>query len=180
MAMRSTLAAWLLVLTLLPLGLGVSGTWPVVIERVGRLAEVFGTARTVVILLLIAAGLIVMTWKLLVQSLYVGLTGRPWIIRSSGLVVLLFFIFIGPVVQWIADDRRVAARLWNALPGILAGLVAVKVCWVVAVLALYGTLAWLFFVPLMPRYLLGLLAILAIPLARLLAAPLALAWNRHR
>jgi hypothetical protein len=147
-----------------------------------------------------------MTWKLLVQSLYVGLTGRPWIIRSSGLVVLLFFIVIGPVVQWIADDRRVAARLWNALPGILAGLVAVKVvaaawaamrlssrrlisdralvtgtvCWVVAVLALYGTLAWLFFVPLMPRYLLGLLAILAIPLARLLAAPLALAWNRHR
>jgi hypothetical protein len=49
-----------------------------------------------------------------------------------------------------------------------------------AVLALYGLLAWLFYFPLMPRYLLGLLAILAIPLARLFAASLALAWNRHR
>jgi len=34
--------------------------------------------------------------------------------------------------------------------------------------------------PLVPRYFLALLAILAIPLARVSAAPLALAWNRHR
>jgi hypothetical protein len=41
-------------------------------------------------------------------------------------------------------------------------------------------LVWLLFAPFMPRYLLGLVAILAVPLARLSAAPLALAWNRHR
>jgi len=34
--------------------------------------------------------------------------------------------------------------------------------------------------PIFPRYLLALVAILAIPLARVSAAPLALAWNRHR
>jgi len=48
------------------------------------------------------------------------------------------------------------------------------------VLALYGLLVWLVSTPFFPRYLLALVAILAIPLARLSAAPLALAWNRHR
>lgn len=206
MAIWSTLAAWLLVFALLPLGLKVSGTWLMVTERVGHLARVFGTPRAIVILLLVFSALIVSTWKLLVQSLSIGLTGRAWLIRSSGFLALSFFIIVGPVAQWISDDQRVQAGIWNALPGILAGLVSVKIvaaawaairlyssrllsdralvtgaaCWVVAVLALYGLLAWLFFFPLMPRYLLGLLAILAIPLARLFAAPLALAWNRHR
>jgi hypothetical protein len=206
MAIWSTLAAWLLVFALLPLGLSVSGTWPMVIDRVDRLAGVFGPPRAIVILLLVGLALILFTWKLLVQHLCIGLTGRVWIIRLSGFLVLLFFILAGPVGKWISDDQRVQAGLWNALPWILGGLVSVKVvtatwavimlgsrrllsdramvtgaaCWVVAVLALYGLLAWLFYFPLMPRYLLGLLAILFIPLSRLFAAPLALAWNRHR
>jgi len=41
-------------------------------------------------------------------------------------------------------------------------------------------LVWMFDTPHIPRHLLMLLAILAMPLARLSAAPLALAWNRHR
>jgi hypothetical protein len=206
MAIWSTLLAWLMVVIFLPLGLGLSGTWPMVIDRVGRLAGVFGTPRAIVILLLVFSSLLVATWTLLVQSLYIGLTGRTWIIRSSGFLILLFFIVLGPVAEWIIDDQRVQARIWNALPEILAALVLAKVlaaawaairlysgrllrdralitaaaCWVVAVLTLYGLLAWLFFFPLMPRYLLGLLAILFIPLARLFAAPLAYAWNRHR
>ena len=52
--------------------------------------------------------------------------------------------------------------------------------WCVAVFALYGVLVWMLDTPHVPHYLLMLLAILAIPLARLSAAPLALAWNRHR
>ena len=52
--------------------------------------------------------------------------------------------------------------------------------WLVAVLALYAVLAWLLSTGHFPHYILLLLAILAIPLARLSAAPLALAWNRHR
>jgi hypothetical protein len=39
---------------------------------------------------------------------------------------------------------------------------------------------WLADSALIARYGFGLVAILAIPLARLAAAPLALAWNRHR
>jgi hypothetical protein len=48
------------------------------------------------------------------------------------------------------------------------------------VIALYGLFAWFFSTPFVPRYFLALVAILAIPLARVSAAPLALAWNRHR
>src|SRR2546425_4301541 len=96
--------------------------------------------------------------------------------------------------------------LWNALPLILAGLVALKMsaaawiatrldrsrllgdralfvgaaCWCVAVLALYAVLVWFFSTPFVAHYLLALIAILAVPLVRLSAAPLALAWNRHR
>jgi len=52
--------------------------------------------------------------------------------------------------------------------------------WLVAVLALYGLLVWLVATPFIPRHLLALVAILAIPLVRPAAAPLALQWNRHR
>jgi hypothetical protein len=48
------------------------------------------------------------------------------------------------------------------------------------VLALYSVLVWFFSTPFVARYLLALIAILAVPLARPSAAPLALAWNRHR
>src|SRR5437867_1079200 len=53
-------------------------------------------------------------------------------------------------------------------------------CWCVAVLALYAVLVWFFSTPFVAHYLLALIAILAVPLVRLSAAPLALAWNRHR
>src|SRR6266511_896180 len=43
-----------------------------------------------------------------------------------------------------------------------------------------GLLVWFFSTPFVAHYLLALIAILAVPLVRLSAAPLALAWNRHR
>jgi hypothetical protein len=115
-------------------------------------------------------------------------------------------VFIGPLAQWIADHKRAQAALFSSLPTILAVLVSFKmlaaawvathltrsglvgdrtlvrgaVRWVAVVFALYGVLAWLFSGPLIARYFLLLVAILFVPLARLSAAPLALAWNRHR
>jgi len=183
MAMWSTLAAWLVVLVALPLALEWSGTWPLVTERVRRLHDAIGTPRAATVVLLVLAGFIVATWKQLVQSLH-----------------------IGPIVEWIIDTPSVQRALWNALPLILAGLVGLKIsaaawiavrldrsrllgdralvlgaaCWVLAVLALYGVLVWFFSTPFVARYVLALIAILAVPLARISAAPLALAWNRHR
>jgi hypothetical protein len=202
----STLAAWLLVIVAVPLALELSGMGPMVIERARRVFAVVGAPRAIVIVLLGFAALLASTWKALVQSLFIGLTGREWVVKSSVFLALAFIAVIGPVAEWIDGNSGVRASLWNALPLILGVLVCCKVsagawiatrlyrsrilsdrtlvagaaCWTAVVLALYGLLTWLLFTPLMPRYLLGLIAILAVPLARLSAAPLALAWNRHR
>ena len=118
----------------------------------------------------------------------------------------MFLIFIEPILEWIHDSGEVRVALWNAVPWILAGLVIVKVsvaawiavrldrsrllseralvtgaaCWLATVLALHAVFAWFMRGPLVPPHVLLLLAILAVPLARVSAAPLALAWNRHR
>ena len=205
MTIWSTIAAWLLVLVAIPLALKLSGTSAVVLDRWRRLSEVVGTPRAVVVVLLILSGCIASTWKQLVQSLYIGLTGRESLIKGSVFLTLVFLFLIGPFAEWIIDNRDLG-ELWSALPLIFAILVGFKMigatwiavrlyhsrllsdrtlvigagCWCLAVLALYGVLVWLLDTPHIPHYLLMLVAILAIPLARLSAAPLALAWNRHR
>lgn len=205
-AIGSTLAAWVLVLATIPLALKWSGRWPMVVSFAHGAADRIGTPRVVVLVLLILSGLIVSTWKQLVQSLYLGLSGRARLIKGSVFVTLALLFLFGPIAQWIMDNTSVQRALWDALPLILAGLVGLKMgaaywitirlyrsrllsdralvtgaaCWCVAVLAVYGVLAWFMGTPIFPRYVLALLAILAIPLARLAAAPLALAGNRHQ
>jgi len=202
----STVAAWLLVIVAIPVALKLSGTLPLVIEWTRNLIEVVGTPRAIVIVLLGFTGLLASTWKQLVQSLYIGMSGREWVVKASVFVVLSFLAIIVPLAHWVISNRVVMAVLWNAFPWIVAVLVCFKIsaaawiairlydsrllsdrtlvigaaCWDVAVFALYGLLAWLVPTLLIRYYLLALVAILAVPLARLSAAPLALAWNRHR
>ena len=206
MATWSTLAAWLLVLVAIPLALGLSGTWPVVIERARQGIEFVGTVHAIAIVLLGFSWLFASTWRHLVQSLCIGLTGREWLIKASVLLALVFLVAIGPIIEWIITSQSARVALFDALPWIPVVLVCLKIsaaawiairlrdsrllsdrtlvtgaaCWLVAVLALYAVLAWFVSTPLVPRYLLGAVAILEVPLARLSAAPLALAWNRHR
>ncbi|MGZ3373556.1 MAG: hypothetical protein ACXU9O_06160 [Gemmatimonadaceae bacterium] len=205
MAIWSTITAWLLILVAIQLALELSGTSAVVLERWRALTRIVGAPRAFVALLLVLVGCIASTWKQLVQSLYIGLTGRASLIQGSVLLVLGFFFLFGPFAEWIINSGRLV-ELWSALPlifAILAGLKMIAAVWIilrlyqtrllsdralvtgaglwcVAVLALYGVLVWLMDTPHFPHYLLMLLAILAIPLARLSAAPLALASNRHR
>ncbi len=205
MTVWSTALAWLLVIVAIPLALARSGEMPLVIDRSRRFAEAVGTPRAVVFLLLVVAGFVASTWKQLVQSLYIGLTGREWLIKGSVFVMLAVLFCLGPIAVWIVETRRVGV-VWNALPAILAVLVGIKMVaaawvatrvyrgrlvrdrtlvigaasWCIVVLVLYALLGWLVSGPLIPRYFFLLLAILAIPLARVSAAPLALAWNRHR
>lgn len=206
MAMWSTLATWLLVLTAIPIALTLSGTWPVVSDWARKLSGAVGTPRATVVALLGLLGLMASTWKQLVQSLSIGLSGREWLIRTAACLTLLLLTFIEPIVEWIRGSSDVRVALWNALPWILAGLVGVKMlaagwtatrlhhsrlltdrtlvvgaaCWLGAVLALHGLFVWFVYTSRFPHYVLLLLAILALPLARVSAAPLALASNRHR
>ena len=122
----STAAAWLLVLVAVPLALELSGTAPVVIERAGWLVEAVGTPRAIVLVLLIFSGLIASTWKQLVQSLYIGLTGRGWLIKGSTFVILVLLFLAGPAIEYISEHKAVEGALWDALPLILAILVALK------------------------------------------------------
>ena len=205
MAMTSTLATWVLVLLAVPLALKFSGTDAVVLEHWPHLSAIVGTPRAVVLLLLVLWGFLSFTWTQLVQSLYIGLTGRGALIKGSVVLVLGFFFLFGPFAEWIVETQRLG-RIWSALPLIFAILVGLKMiaavsigvrlyerrllsdrilvtgaaCWSIAVFALYAVFVWLYDAPHIPHYLMMLVAILAIPLARLSAAPLALAWNRHR
>jgi hypothetical protein len=202
----STLVTWLLVLIAVPLALALSDTLPVVTFRVQEGIEAFGRPRIVVAMLLGLVVLMASTWKRLVHSLFLDLSGREWIIKSSVLLALSALVVIWPLGRWIHDNDNVQAALLDALPFALAVLVCVKIVaaawiatrlydtrllsdrtlvtgafgWLAAVLALYGLLVWFWSTPHVARYFLLLIAILEIPLARLSAAPLALAWNRHR
>ena len=202
----STVAAWLLVVVGTSLALLVSGSSGVVIGRAYQLRDAIGTPRTIAVALLAAWGLVSWTWKRLVQGLYVGLTGREWLIKGHVFLTLSLLCAGGPVLYWLGEHPAARAAIWNAIPWSLGVLACIKMsgatwtvirlsetrmvsdramvvgaaCWCAAVLALYALLVWFFDSPLVPRHMLAAVAILAMPLARLSAAPLALAWNRHR
>lgn len=204
-AVWSTAATWMLVGASIPLGLFMSGTLPQAVAHVRDLRHVLGTPRTVAVGCLVCAGLVLWTWKRLVQSLYLGFAGREWLSKAYALLTLSFLTLGGPLL-WLAGNRRAVSAVWDSLPSILFGFVALKmtaaavvaaklfrsrlvsdrvlvaaaVSWNAAVFVLYALFAWFVDTPYVPHYLLMLIAICAIPLARISAAPLALAANRHR
>jgi hypothetical protein len=134
------------------------------------------------------------------------LSGRAWLVKASVFATLTLLTLFCIVAPWVHDRRWLIAELVDALPWILATLVIAKLViaswiavrlhasrlvseraliagvlgWDVAVLALFGVLRWLLPSVLIAGYGLALVAMLAVPLARLSASPLALAWNRHR
>ncbi len=202
----STALAWTLVLVATPIALALTGTLPVITEQWRQLDSAVGTSRATLLALLLLAGLAATTWKQLVQGLFLGLSGRPWLIKGSVFVTLLALFLLGPISAWFMEHDAARGVLWNALPLLLAGLTLAKVsaaawaavrlqrrgllrdgvlllgaaAWCTIVLVLYAALAWFMDSSLIPRYVLALIAIAVVPLARLSAAPLAFAWNRHR
>ena len=202
----SSLVTWLVVLVAIPIAVRLSGTAPTVIEWGRELAKSVGMPRAIAIVLLSVALFMLSTWKQLVQSLYIAMSGREWLIKAAVFVALAFLAVIVPVAHWALGSEIVMAALWASLPWILSGFAALKIIaaswiairlhdrrvisdrmllagailWDVALLALFAVFAWIAPALIIPRYVLVLLAILAVPLVRLSAAPLALAWNRHR
>lgn len=206
MAVWSTLSAWLLVLIAVPLALVLTDTWPVVADGTTRAIGILGKPRAIVIALLGFAGLLASTWKQLVQSLCVSLSGREWVVRTAVLVRLSLLTIVGPAADWLFRSSSAVGILWDGWPWILGLLVCLKMSaaawilarlhrsralsdrslaigaasWLAVVLVVYAVLVWLFCTPpILPRTLPGLVAILAVPLVRISAAPLALAWSRH-
>lgn len=205
MAAWSTAAAWALVIPAVPIALMLSNTWPIVADRAQAFANVVGTPRAVVFGALVLTTLVLTTWRQMVQSLYLGLSGRTGLIKGSGVAMLCGVVAIGPFMEWAWTN---GAREWFwvllcsslgvivAVRAVLASWIAMRLqrdrllsdrslllgaaLWLAAVIAVYIVLLWLFATPIMPRFLLLLIATVTVPLVRLSAAPLALAWNRHR
>lgn len=204
---RSTLVAWGLLAAAVPVTLAVSGGWLAVADAGRRLADAYGTPRVTVLGLLALVALVILTWKQLVQGLFLGLSGRPWLVKANVFFTLTVLAVMVPLVPWVLDHQRVVvAKVWNALPWLLVLLVAAKLiaaawvaarlhrhrllsgrqlvlgafAWDLAVLTLFWVLAWLLPSVLFHRPLILLLAILAVPLVRISGSPLALSWNRHR
>ncbi len=202
----SAVAAWLLVIVAIPIALRLSGTLPMVIGWMHRLVDIAGRPRAIVFVLLVLVGLMASTWKQLVQTLYIGMSGREWLVKASLFVALAFLSVIVPLANWVFHSRILMALFWNTLPWVLAVLACVRlsaavwiamrlhdsrllsdrailigaICWDVVVFALFALFVWLVPSLLFRGYFLALVAILVVPLVRVSAAPLALAWNRHR
>src|SRR5213596_497656 len=109
----SALAAWMLVLAAIPLALRFSGAAPVVIERAHRFVDVMGMPRAIAIVLLALAALLASTWKQLVQSLFIGMSGRDWVVKASVFAALTFLAIVLPLAVWISRSRQAMAVLWN-------------------------------------------------------------------
>ena len=206
MTLRSTLAAWLLVAVFVVGALVVSGRMTVVVERLRTGSQVTGALRMFAVCAVALAALVASTWKHLVQSMCVGLTGRERVIQASVLAALIVLLALPPLVDEILQNGAVTAIVWTALPWVLAAMVLIKMTagawvgirlynsrllpdgalvagafgWLATVAVIYGVLVWFADSPAFPRYLLGAIAILSVPLARVSAAPLALEWSRHR
>jgi len=206
MATASTIAAWLVLLGAMAIGFMWSGADSVLIDWKDRFVGQVGDARALVAALIALGGLISLTWTMLVQGLFIGLTGRQWLMRTIGIATLAFFMAIGPIVESIADSTAALKWLWNNWTMLLAILVVLKTTaaiviarrlsrgglisdgvlvagaagWAAIVFVLYGVSVWWAATPILPRHVFLLIAILAVPLVRIAAAPLALDWNRHR
>lgn len=203
---KSTAVAWLVVAVLVPVFLAWTDTASIVTTRWRWIATGIGMPRAVTLAALVLGVAMLSTWKQLVQGLYIGLSGRESIVKTTVFVKLAMLLVVLFAANWILEDGRLLSGVWDALPRILGVVVLVKLgiaaaaaqrlarsglmsdralvtaaaVWCGAVLALYGVLAWWVSTPLFPRYLLLLAAILIVPVARLSATPLAIAWNRHQ
>jgi hypothetical protein len=201
--------------TLLAVLIAISGVAAVAIpSEVGDLladtwrwtCEVVGVTRAVLLLVFLAAGLVLTTWKMLLLSLAIVLTGREWLIKGSALAALVAMTLLPPAYWWAIRREEVIDAVWDSIPLVLAIIAVAKTlagCWVAvlldrrrlvdpgilpaaaalwagAVLAAYFLLRWVVPAILVPGWVLALMAIAFVPLVRIAAAPLAMDWNRHR
>jgi len=195
-AAASTAVAWLMVLIATPLALRFSGTMSIARAPVDLLIDIFGAPRAIVLLILGILGLIASTWKQLVQSLCIGMSGRPWLVKGSVFATLSGITVLGLFFGWTVTDAHRFSVAWNAIPIVVAVAAAVKVIaaifvmsrlrmrnqlligailWNVVVFGLFALLVWSVPGLLVSSGFLLFLSILEVPLVRLAAIGL---WKR--
>jgi hypothetical protein len=149
---------------------------------------------------------ILLTWKGLVESLWLGLTGREWIGHVAAGVFATLIGCGALFAVWLIIQPGLRAYLLSVAPWFIGALLVIKalaaagvlvalararmVTWNTGVLMIGAwtlvvagvSLSVLYLIPsgiIATSQLLAAVALL-IPFARLAGAPLALEWNRHR
>jgi len=205
-ALLSTLAAWVIVAIAVPVALMWSRAAEPIINIARDVDSALGPARAIILGLLLLAALVTSTWKQLVQGLYIAMSGRDWAVKGIAFATLALLTLGFLALGWILDSRYRTAVVLNAIPWLMAALVALKlllamrvmhagparglftrrqlifgaIAWDACVFAVYGVLTLILPAILARRYFLLLIAMLVVPFVRLAAAPLAVARNRHR
>jgi hypothetical protein len=205
-AVLATLAAWSVALAAASVWLVESGHQETLWKLLTLLVREYPWWRVGAILLLTAVGPFVLTWRLLVDNLWIGLTGRQWIVRASLLACSVGLTAAAILSALVVGNPEFGTRVWAVLPWWAGGAVLVKLLaftgvarallqrgivrapTVAKLLALWTLIAAILFglgwavapAKSVPLSLLAFAVLLSIPAVRLAAAPLALAWSRHR
>jgi hypothetical protein len=204
-AALSTLAGAGLVLVA---GLGwlvLTGTAPAVAAWWREVRETYPPAQAWSMPVLGVVGVLGLTWLQLCKGTVVGLLGR---VQALCIPVLEICLLLAVILswQWLVFHPEQRAWFWALLPWALrlavvlkllaAGWALVRVraaglwptrtvaallgTWLLTAGCLFVLLSWLAPAERVPLHLLALGVVLIVPLARVLAAPLALEWTRHR
>jgi hypothetical protein len=125
-AALATASSWLIVLTIAPLWFWLWCDWPSIVQQ-WKLAA--GREHRVIVLSAVAIPILVLfTWRFLVGSLYIGLSGKGWMLNLAACGVFLAFFspLIGaiPYVQQHVHHLLFPPR-W--FPWLLGGLLAAKI-----------------------------------------------------
>jgi hypothetical protein len=202
---RSTLVSWALLVLVLAGWVVAGGRWPRLAADT-PFVQHFGVAGALGRECLVVLILVVLTWLQLVRGLWVGMAGRAklnWAVLIASLVVLTA---AGVLAQWLASRPQAWAALCEVLPWVFGtgvilksltaaglyravrrrGLWTNRTCgiillaWIAVAAGLAGIGCFLVPAEVLPLHLTAILAVLLVPLSRVLAAPLAADWNRHR
>jgi hypothetical protein len=204
-AALSSLATWALMAVALAVGVVATGNLDIITGWWRQAVSEHHPVQVITGIVALAMLLFVATWKRQVDRLYFGLTGQRWVAVSIA-VIFFLSIFVCILVASLYRSPETRETFLAALPWLLGPLVLVRfllsvwalrvglrrsllqprtaVHWVTAWLllasSLFVVLAWAVPGELVPRHYVAFAVLFAMPMARLAATPLALAWNRHR
>jgi hypothetical protein len=160
------------------------------------------TWRELIIACLVPVCLVAATWRTIAIGMWTSLAGRKWLSVSVGIATVAQLTIVVLAAGWVYRHPEVRNTLSTAVPWLLGFLLVIKLCgaaaafaalrklrlieartaitilgcWagavagILAVASCFARFSWQ----------MAILAMLVVPLVRILVAPLALYLNRHR